>query len=99
VAVAHAFDLPYVTIELGVVVGGALLHQRFVTAGVAPPRTSGAFAVGATGALSFDLPRGFYLFGLAAAETYFLNRVARDGSTTFGPAFTIASSFGLGRRF
>jgi len=96
---AHAFDIPYVTFEFGVVVGGALLHQAFVTAGSAPPRTSGAFQLGATAALSTDLPRGFYLFGLVAGETYFLNQVARDGSSTFGPSFTVSSSLGLGRRF
>ena len=98
-ALAHAFDFPYVTFELGLLVGGALLHQTFVTAGSAPPRTSGAFALGPTGAVSVDLPRGFYAFGLVAGETYFLNRVARDETSTFGPAFTVSSSLGVGRRF
>ena len=98
-ALAHAFDIPYVTIEFGVAVGGALVYQSFVTAGSAPPRTTGALQVSATAALSTDLPRGFYLFGLVAAETYFLNQTARDGSSRFGPMFTVASSFGVGRRW
>lgn len=98
-ALAHAFDLPYLTIEFGVATGAALLHQSFVTAGSSPPRTSGAFQVSATAALSTDLPRGFYLFGLVAAETYFLNSTTRNGATTFGPAFCVSSNIGVGRRW
>ena len=95
---AHAIDLPYVTLEFGVAAGAALLHQSFVTQGSSPARTSGAFQVSATAALSFDLPRGLYLFGIVAGETYFLNQVTRTG-TSFGPAFAVASSLGLGRRW
>jgi hypothetical protein len=95
---AHAFDLPYFTLEFGVAAGAALLHQSFITLGTSPARTTGAFQVSATAALSTDLPRGFYLLGTIAAETYFLNQVTRTGSS-FGPAFTVASSFGCGRRW
>jgi hypothetical protein len=98
-ALAHAFDLPYFTLEFGVATGAALLHQSFVTTGSSPARTSGAFQVSATAALSTDLPRGFYVFGLVAGETYFLNQVARSGSSSFGPAFCVSSSFGIGRRW
>jgi hypothetical protein len=98
-ALAHAFDIPYVSIEFGVAVGAALLHQSFVTAGSAPPRISGALQIGATGALTTDLPRGLYLFGLVAAETYFFRQATRAGTSTFGPSFAVATSFGLGRRW
>jgi len=98
-ALAHAFDLPWVSFEFGVAVGAALFYQTFLTQGVSPPRTTGAFQISATFALTTDLPRGFYLFGLVAGETYFLNQVARNGTTSFAPSFTVAASFGLGRRF
>jgi hypothetical protein len=70
-----------------------------LTAGSSPPRTSGAFQVSATGGLGTDLPRGFYLFGLVAAQTYFLNQAGRNGGSSFGPAFCVSSSFGVGRRW
>lgn len=98
-ALAHAFDIPYFTLEFGVAVGAALLYQTFVTAGSSPPRTTSAFQVSATAALSTDLPRGFYLFGVVAGETYFLNQVARSGASGFGPAFTVSSNLGFGRRW
>jgi len=88
-----------VSFEFGVAVGGALLHQTFVSAGAAPPRTTGAFQISATAAVTMDLPRGFYLFDLVAAETYFLSQLQRNGTTSFGPAFTVANSVGIGRRF
>ena len=77
----------------------ALLYQSFVTAGSSPARTTGAFQVSATAALSTDLPRGFYLLALVAGETYFLNQATRNGTSSFGPSFTVSSSFGLGRRW
>jgi hypothetical protein len=95
---AHAFDVPYVTFEFGVAVGAALLYQSFVTAGSSPARTSGAFQVSATFALSVDLARGVYAYGLVAGETYFLNRLAANGTSSFGPAFAVTSTFGLGWR-
>jgi hypothetical protein len=98
-ALAHAFDVRYVSFEFGVVLGGAMLHQSFVTPGDAPPRTTGALQIAATAAIAVDLPRGFYLFGQVAAQTYFFNQLARNGITTFEPTFAIASSFGVGRRF
>jgi hypothetical protein len=98
-AVAHAFDLPYLTFELGVAVGVALLYETFVTLGNAPARTTGAFQVAATGAVSTDLPRGFYVFGAVAAQTYFVSQLGRNGVGSFGPAFVAAGSFGMGRRW
>jgi Caspase domain len=98
-ALAHAFDIPYMTFEFGVAVGAALISQQFTTAGIAPPRTAGAFQLSATAALSTDLPHGLYVFCLVAGETYFFDQVARDGTTHFGPAFTVATSLGLGRRW
>jgi hypothetical protein len=98
-ALAHAFDLRGVSFEFGVAVGGALFHQVFATAGSSPPRTSGALQISATAALVVDLPRGLYVFGRVAAQTYFLDQLARDGTSTFGPAFVLATSVGVGRRW
>jgi hypothetical protein len=98
-ALAHAFDLPYVSFEFGVSLGAALLHQAFVTAGSAPERWSGALQVGASVATIVDLPRGFYLFGLVAPQTYFFNQLSAQGASSFAPAFALATSIGTGRRW
>jgi hypothetical protein len=99
VQLAHAFDVRYFSFEFGVAVGGALFHEGFVTAGAAPPRTTGALQISATAAVIGDLPRGFYLFGQIAAQTYFLDQITRDGQKSFGPAFALATSLGAGHRW
>jgi hypothetical protein len=96
---AHAFDLPVVTVELGVVVGMSLLHQGFTVAGgVAPDRNSLAGQVGAGLGVVRDLPRGFYLLADVAAESYIFRR--QDASDRVALATALAARFGaaLGKR-
>jgi len=97
--VAHAWDLPVVTIELGVAAGASLLRQTFTVAGgLAPDRNSLAGQVGASGAFVFDLPRGFYLRTDVAAESYIF-RQQRDGTdSAVTSALVVRAGAGLGKR-
>jgi hypothetical protein len=94
----HAFDVPLVTFELGIAVGGAWLHEAFTTAGRAPSRSSGGLTVAATVAMSAELGRGLYVVLEAAAQTYFFDQVTESG-VSFGPAFAFRGSIGLGEHF
>ncbi|APR78998.1 Serine/threonine protein kinase [Minicystis rosea] len=98
VRVAHAWDLPIVSLDLGVSAGAALLHESFTTRGLAPPRTSFAGHVGAGLGVSVDLPIGFYLLGEVAAETYFFRQQDSDTNTSaITTAFAVRPLGGWGR--
>ncbi|WP_437807521.1 caspase family protein [Sorangium sp. So ce1078] len=101
VRVAHAWDFPWVTVDLGVSVGAGILHQAFETRGVAAPRTSFVGFLGTGLGLMVDLPSGFYLLGQVDAQTYFFQRAARaaDESASIRAAFAVRPLAGLGKRF
>lgn len=101
VRLAHAWDLPVVSIDLGVGAGAAVLRESFTTRGVAPDRISVAGHLGAGLGLTFDLPRGFYVLGEVAAETYFFRQrdPAPGASSSMAAAFTVRPLAGLGKRF
>jgi hypothetical protein len=101
VRIAHAWDLPNVSVDLGLDAGVALLHQSFTTVGVAPDRNSGAGYIGASVGVTVDIPAGFYLLGEAAAQTYFfLQQPAEDdASATIGAAFAARPLIGLGKHW
>jgi hypothetical protein len=84
---------------VGLTVGGAVLHQRFRTAGVAAPRTSAALQLSPVAAISRDVGRRTYLFLSASAATY-LFRVedSADRTSSFGPSFAMRFAAGAGFR-
>jgi hypothetical protein len=97
--VGHAFDLPVVTVELGVALGVSLLHQTFqVVGGLAPARSSLAGQVGAGLGLVYDLPRGFYLRTDAAAESYVFRQQDASGSAGLTSALAVRAAAALGKR-
>jgi len=99
VGATHAWDLPGFSLEVGLTVGGAVLHQRFRTAGVAAPRTSAALQLSPVAAVSRDVGRRTYLFLSASAATY-LFRVedSADRTSSFGPSFAMRFAAGAGFR-
>ncbi|MDI1451598.1 caspase family protein [Polyangium sp. 6x1] len=101
VRLAHAWDFPIVSLDLGISAGAALLYESFVTRGVAPARASLAGHVGAGLAATFDLPAGFYLLGEAAAETYFFRQenAADPRRSDIAAAFAMRLLGGAGKRF
>jgi hypothetical protein len=95
----HAWDLPGVSLELGLAVGGALLRQRFRTSGVAPARTTAALQLSPVAAVSRDVGRRGYLFLSLSPATY-LYRLedSDDGTTSLRPSFALRLALGVGWR-
>lgn len=88
VRVAHAWDLPLVTVDLGLSLGGAFFHQSFTTAGDAPTRGTGAFRSSVGARLGLPLGGGFGLAAESAAETYlFALRTASEDGVSPSVAF------------
>jgi hypothetical protein len=101
VRLAHAWDFPVVSLDLGISAGAAILYESFVTRGVAPARTSFAGHVGAGLDATVDLPAGFYLLGEVAAETYFFRQqdAADPRESDIAAAFAMRLLGGAGKRF
>jgi hypothetical protein len=98
---AHAWDLPWVTLDLGVSLGAGVLHQEFETRGIAAPRTGFTGFFGAGLGLMVDLPAGFYLLGQVDAQTYFFRLAERGApeSAAVSAEFAVRPLAGLGKRF
>jgi len=94
--VGKAWDLPGVTVDLGVTVGGELMREHFTTRGIAPPRTSGAAHVDA--GLSLDVPLGgrYFLIGEAAAQTHFFELEDQPGSSALAARFAARGTIAIG---
>jgi hypothetical protein len=79
VRLGHAWDLPSVTVDLGVLAGVSWFRQRFAPGQrTTPARNSAGFTVGPGLALRADLPRGFGIGVDAVAHTYFLRVLTAD---------------------
>jgi caspase domain-containing protein len=95
----HAWDLPGLSLEVGLTAGGALLRQRFRTAGVAPSRTTAALQLSPVAAISRDVGARGYLFASLSPATY-LFRVedSTDRTTSLRPSFALRFALGAGWR-
>jgi hypothetical protein len=98
--VHHAWDLAWLSIDLGLGGGGSLFSQRFTSEGRAPDRDSFAPFLALGAAVSWELGYGLYSTLDFTAETHFLS-VQEVGSEDGGTRASVAlrSSFGLGKRF
>jgi hypothetical protein len=68
--VAHAWDLPLVSLEIGASLGAVYHQQRFESPGEAPARaTPGAFS-GVDAAASLELGAGLALFAESGLESH-----------------------------
>lgn len=98
--VSHAWDLPFVTLDLGFSVGASWLHQDFETTGSAPARDSVAFRGAIGPALFFELVRGIYLNTEFGAETYvFRLRDSATRETGLTPSVTYRARAGIGKHW
>jgi len=98
----HTWDVPVVAFDLGVSVGGSLIHESYA----APPDESGrhdfaperweqtglAGSLGVTGGLTIDLPYGFYALADLAAVTYF-HQASKMTVVGGSPFFLLESDF------
>ncbi|MEA2695992.1 MAG: hypothetical protein QOI66_263 [Myxococcales bacterium] len=99
VRASHAWDLPFLTVDLGAHAGGAILRQTFTTQGQAPAHASAAFTLGAGLTVMRDLWQGFYLLGRADARSYFYRHLQASGEMPIKPASGALISMGLGKRW
>ncbi|MCA1663681.1 MAG: hypothetical protein LC659_05340 [Myxococcales bacterium] len=100
-AVAHAWDLSWITVGIALVGGVALLREGFapLQGGTAPARDSLAGQPGGELELTRDLGRGFFLFGSAGAAMYVFSTETTDFAhavvTTVKPAGIFSIGFGM----
>jgi hypothetical protein len=101
VRVAHAWDLPLVTVDLAVSAGGGVLHQTFTTMGLAPPRSSATALIGIGVGVARELPRGFVLSLEAAGLTYFYRQQSSDGARPIRlvESFALEAALSLAKRW
>jgi hypothetical protein len=76
---SHAFDLPYVSLALGLSAGASLFHQRFDTRGDAPDRWTGAGYLAADLSASYQLPSGWMVSVGVEMQTYLLQLEQASG--------------------
>jgi hypothetical protein len=90
VAALHAWDLPWITLALGVGVGGMVTFQSFETEGTAPSRQSISPYVLAAGSATVDLPSGYFVSLDARGETHFLDlQESSEKSSDVKPAVAL----------
>ncbi len=98
--VYRAWDLPVVSLDLGLGGGLSLLTQSFSTAGHAPSRQSTAPFLSVSAGAGVELGAGFGLGLAVAAETHFvaLERSVDEGAST-SVAFAVRPALSLAKRF
>lgn len=98
--VYRAWDLAWLTLEVGVGAGLSLFNQRFMTTGVAPARSSAVPFLSLGSGAQVNLPAGFYVGLGLAGETHFM-RVSGgvDDPTPLTAAFAVRATLGAGKRF
>jgi hypothetical protein len=97
--VTHTFDFPYVSLEIGLGVGPAFLHQQFKTTGVAPNRWTGAGEASASLAVHLDLTHGVFAGIDGSGLIYVLRRESSAGAIELTAAPGAAFSIFAGKRW
>lgn len=99
--VTHAWDLPWLTVDLGVELGAAVLRQRYSTRGESPDRLTAAGRVGVGLAASRDIAGGWYASVELGGETYLFEGQEGSGTqaeTGLETPFVGVLLVGVGRR-
>jgi hypothetical protein len=94
---AHAFDLPWVTIDLGVAIGGGVFDQTFETTGKAPARVTPLGSLALLTALRVDLVAGFSLVAESAAVIDFYAQGDGASAARFAPSVAFRQSVGVAK--
>ena len=96
----HAWDLPVLTLGLGLGGGAALVTQSFETDGVAPGRTGVNPLVVITGSANADVGGGFYAGAELRGETHFISlQRTSQSDPELDVAFAVRGSLALGHYF
>jgi hypothetical protein len=100
VAITRVFDVPVVSIGVGLGLGAAWLRQSFETRGHAPARDTAAGHFDLVLDLGWDLPRGFQIITTIAGQVYVFARQRGDDDVVETAArFTARALVGVGKRF
>ncbi|MBC7975503.1 MAG: hypothetical protein H7138_11010, partial [Myxococcales bacterium] len=94
--VSKVWDLPRVSLDLGVTGGAEILHERFETLGVAPPRTSIAGHLGVGVGLVLPIAGPVHLTGELAGQAHVFAVDNQDGGRHTVGRLTVRTIFGLG---
>lgn len=100
IAVARVFDLPWVSLGVGLALGGAWLRQTFETAGLAPGRDTASAQADGFLDIWWDLSGGFYVLGEAAAHvSVFREQPTSDSPEQTTAQLTARGILAVGKRF
>jgi hypothetical protein len=94
--VSKVWDLPHLTLDLGVSAGGELLSERFVTRGLAPSRLTAAASLGAGPGASIALGERVFLGIELTAQTHFFSIENQAGAASMAARFALRGSLALG---
>jgi hypothetical protein len=95
---AHAWDLPVVSVDLGLAGGAWWLQQSFSTQGVAPARSSAAGSVALSIGLVADIALGFSAFSETGLAAFVYQQEERaPGSVSLGPYFALREAAGVAK--
>lgn len=95
--ISHAWDLPVVTVDLGVGLGAELFRQSFETRGEAPPRTTAAVHLDAGLGSSVDLWGKSYVWLELAVQSHFF-RFEEDQTRSITAEVAARGLLGIGLR-
>jgi hypothetical protein len=99
-AALHTWDLPWVSLGLGMGGGAAIFDQRFDTSGRAPDRRAVSPLLFLTGSATVDIARGYFVGADVRTETHFLNvRETTQSDPERRAAFAARVAAVAGRQF
>lgn len=101
VQASRVWDFPFVSVGVGVSLGGAMVRQSFDTAGQAPDRILAAPNLAAHLGALIDLRAGFYAGADVAARTYFFRQQQANGTARGATTanFTVGTNLTIGKRW
>jgi hypothetical protein len=94
---SHAWDFPFVTLDVGFAVGASWMRQSFTARGIAPARDTLALRSSVGPSATFDMGSGLYFTADVAAETYAFrlqDTKTRESELTPSLAFRARAGFG-----
>jgi hypothetical protein len=91
---ARSWDLPFVTLGVGLGLGASWLHQSFTTLGLAPPRDSVAGRLSVSVSLSVPVTSGVSVVAESAGLAYVFEQLVGN-ETQLGPWFSFRQMAGL----
>jgi hypothetical protein len=94
--VAKAWDLPRVTIDLGVAAGGELMYERFTTRGLAPARVTPGVSLAAGTGATISLGAHAFVVLEVAAQTHYFAVEDQQGGRTAVARFALRGMLALG---